>query len=314
MYRVEIDVAPAYELVVSLEAYLNRQAYKTLELGTGWAARVRETLDPTFAETLRGLREAPDKAVLNILIWQCPTKDTTHAFLRWLDGLSTGDIYACIAPSVPTGAPWLPRDLGALRDHIRPLLAEWDDQYFRHLDPAILTGLAADAAAKRALLETTVPDAVVEAATSGVYLEPVADLDRVLLIPQYHYRPWNLTFAYHRARLFHYAADALPPGPDEPPPDLHRMTHALADDTRLRLLRFLATGPQSFGAIVAWAGIPKSTVHYHLVALRAAGLVRIHDRSRGNDTFSLRLSALAALNDRLLSFLGVTDTDGKTGR
>jgi len=243
-----------------------------------------------------------------------PRKDTTHAFLQWLDGLSVGDIYACIAPFVQTGAAWLPRDLGALRDRVGPLLAAWDDQYFRHLDPAILAGLAADAAARRASLDTAAPDTVVEAATSGVYLEPVPNLDRVLLIPQYHYRPWNLTFAYYRARLFHYATDALPPGPDEPPPALRRTTHALADDTRLRLLRFLATGPQSFSAIVAWAGIPKSTVHYHLVALRAAGLVRIHDRSRGNDTFSLRVSALATLNDRLLSFLGVTATDEKAER
>ncbi len=314
MYRVEIDTAPAYELVVSLEAYLNRQAYKTLELGTGWAARVRETLDPTFTKTLVGLREVPGKPVLDILVWQCPTKDTTHAFLQWLEGLSAGDIYACVAPFVPTNAPWLPRDLGALHSHIGPLLAAWDEQYFRHLDPAILAGLAADAAAKRALLGTAASDTVVEAATSGVYLEPVPDLDRALLIPQYHYRPWNLTFAYHRARLFQYATDPLPPGSDEPPPGLRRMTHALADDTRLRLLRFLATGPQSFSAIVAWAGIPKSTVHYHLVALRAAGLVRIHDRSRGNDTFSLRVSALAALNDRLLSFLGVTETDREAER
>ena len=108
---------------------------------------------------------------------------------------------------------------------------------------------------------------------------------------------------------FQYATDALPPGPDEPPPGLRRMTHALSDDTRLRLLRFLATGPQSFSAIVAWAGIPKSTVHYHLVALRAAGLVRIHDRSRGNDTFSLRPSALAALHHNLATFLQITEKE-----
>jgi len=312
MYRVEIDVAPAYELAASLAAYLGRQAYKTLELGAGWAARVRETLDPAFAETLRGLRELPGKPVLDILIWQCPTKDTTHAFLQWLAGLSAGDIYAAIAPSVPMGAPWLPRDLGALRDHIGPLLAEWDDQYFRHLDPAIFAGLAADAAAKRALVEMTAPDTIVEVATSGVYLEPVPDLDRVLLIPQYHYRPWNLTFAYHRARLFQYAVDALPPEADEPPPGLRRMTHALADDTRLRLLRFLATGPRSFSALVAWAGIPKSTVHYHLVALRAAGLVRIHDVGPGNDTFSLRAAAITALSRDLATFLHMPDDADET--
>lgn len=311
MYQVDIDMAPAYELALSLAVYLDRQAYKTLDLGTRWVARVRETLDHPFVDALAALRDVPGKPVLDLLIWQCPTKRTARDFLQWLAGLSAGEIYEHIAPYVPIGVSWLPRDLGALRDQVGPLLTHWDDQYFRHIEPAILDGLCADAAAKRALLETTAPDVVVEAATSGVYVEPVVDLDRVVLVPQYHYRPWNHTQAYHRVRLFLYAVDALPSGADEPLPRLQRVTRALADDTRLRLLRFLATGPRSFSAIVAWAGIPKSTVHYHLVALRAAGLVRIHDAGRGNDTFSLRTAAVTALSHDLADFLHMTaDADG----
>ncbi len=307
MYQVDIDMAPAYELVVSLAAYLDRQAYKALDMGTRWAAQVRETLSPPLAAKLHDLREVPGKPVLDILIWQCPTKGADRDFLGWLATLSAGDIYERVAPYVPADTAWLPRDLGALREQVGSLLADWDDQYFRYVDPAILTGLAADATARRALLKVTAPDVVVEAATSGVYLEPVPGLDWVLLVPQYHYRPWNLTQVYKRSRLFQYAVDTLPSGPDEPPPGLRRMTRALADDTRLRLLRFLATGPQSFGAIVAWAGIPKSTVHYHLVALRAAGLVRIHDAGHGNDTFSLRSSAITALSHHLVAFLHMAD-------
>ncbi len=312
MYRVDIDVAPAYELVLSLAAYLDRQAYKTLDLGTGWATRVREDFSLSFGDTLAALRDVPGKPVLDLLIWQCPTKGTSRDFLRWLGALSAGEIYERVAPYVPVDASWLPRDLAALRDQVGPLLADWDEQYFRRLDPAILAGLHADAAAKQALLETTAADVVVEAATSGVYLEPAPGLDRVLLVPQYHYRPWNHTRPYHRMRLFLYAVDALPVGPDEPSPALRRMTRALADDTRLRLLRFLATGPRSFSALVAWAGIPKSTVHYHLIALRAAGLVRIHDAGRGNDTFSLRAAAVTALSRDLATFLHMPDDADET--
>src|SRR5207253_2672019 len=35
-YRVEVDWAPAYELLVSLKAYLSRPEQKILELGAGW--------------------------------------------------------------------------------------------------------------------------------------------------------------------------------------------------------------------------------------------------------------------------------------
>jgi hypothetical protein len=40
-YRVEVDWAPAYELLVSLKAYVNRREHKTLELGAVWARGVR---------------------------------------------------------------------------------------------------------------------------------------------------------------------------------------------------------------------------------------------------------------------------------
>lgn len=181
----------------------------------------------------------------------------------------------------------------------------WNDEYFSAIDPAILTGLAAEAAATAALVETMEPLALVEQATNGVVFVPEPRPETVLLIPQYHYRPWNLFSTFRDLRIIQYPVDAVPAAPGELPPGLMRLTRALSDDSRLRILRFLSAGPQSFTAIVRFSGLAKSTVHHHMVVLRAAGLVRVHASQGGGiaDSYSMRPHALDELDRQLRAFL-----------
>jgi len=72
----------------------------------------------------------------------------------------------------------------------------------------------------------------------------------VLLVPQYHYRPWNLYALFAELKVYEYPVDALPTAPEDPPPALLRLTRALADENRLRILRFLAGGRRSFTEVV----------------------------------------------------------------
>ena len=134
-------------------------------------------------------------------------------------------------------------------------------------------------------------------------LQPTPGLVRVLLVPQYHYRPWNLN-EYHRGlRIIMYPVDALATPPGELPPGLLRLTRALADENRLRILRLLASSPRSFTEVVESTRLAKSTVHYHLVLLRAAGLVRVHDAGESATGYSLRGEALDEVRARLGTFL-----------
>lgn len=308
MYRVEVDYAPTYELMVSLAAYIKSPDQKILESGPQWIRRVRQQVRPAIDEALAALdqREPFHKAPFDVLLWQSPEKRDVAGFLHWAASLSASELYERLAPYVRDEGPPLPRDLGDVRDRYVALLAVWHEHYFRHMDPAILHGLEADAAAKRALTETTPPQELVELATCGISLEPAPGREVVLLAPQYHYRPWNLLWTYRGLRAFLYPADALPPVAGEPPPALLRLTRALADESRLRLLRFLAATPRGFSEVVRHSGLAKSTVHHHLVVLRAAGLVRVHDRADGSTTYSLRGDALAALGPRLEGFLRET--------
>ena len=301
-YRVEVDWAPAYELLVSLKAYVSRPEQKILELGAGWARGVRQQLQPELAADLASADALPDVHVPDLLVRQCPGERDVAGYLHWLGALSLGELYERLAPYVLEGCAPLPRDLGAVRDRYVRLLEGWHEQYFRLVDPAILSGLAADAAAKRALVGAMAPDALVEAATCGVHYMSQPGPELVLLVPQYHFRPWNVFQDYRGLRVIQYPADALPAAAGAPPPGLLRLTRALSDESRLRILRFLATGPRSFTDVAQFMDLAKSTVHHHMVVLRAAGLVRVHD-SGDVTSYSLRLAAVDELGDRLHAFL-----------
>jgi DNA-binding transcriptional ArsR family regulator len=148
------------------------------------------------------------------------------------------------------------------------------------------------------------PEALVETATCGVHFMPRSGPELVLLVPQYHYRPWNLYDSYRGMRLFEYPAEALPAVPGEPPPGLLRLTGALSDESRLRILHFLAAGPRSFSDVVQVMGLAKSTVHHHMVVLRAAGLVRVYDSGeKAATSYSLRPGAVDQLRDMLHAYL-----------
>jgi DNA-binding transcriptional ArsR family regulator len=309
MYRVEVDWAPAYELLVSLKAYVARTEHKMLELGTQWARRVRRQLHPELAATLAARDAMRGINLVDLLVYQCPRERDAASFLEWLASLSDGELYERLAPSVVRRHVELLGDLGELRDRAVRLLSAWNEQYFRTVQPEILEGLREDSKEKRALIETTQADELVEMATSGVHFVPEIHLDVVLLIPQYHFRPWNLHDYFQRTHLVQYPADVLQPVEGEPSPRLLRLVRALSDESRLRILRMLAQGPATFTDVRRFTGLSKSTVNHHMVALRAAGLVRVHGAPKERMlTYTLRENALDELGERLRAYLGAVET------
>jgi hypothetical protein len=63
--------------------------------------------------------------------------------------------------------------------------------YFQTIDPAILTGLEAEAQRLRQKGAKGPPQALIEDVTSGILVEPGEELITVTLIPQFHKRPYN---------------------------------------------------------------------------------------------------------------------------
>ncbi len=303
MYSVDVDFAPAYELIVSLVAYRTNKEHKTLALGPAWAGQVRERLPaPVVADigTADGMFLLP---LLIPLIWRAPPRLDAGAFIEWLGAMAANEVAERLAPYVAAGDRPAEPDVGGQRDRCVHILGLWHDHYFRHLDTEIIVGLDRDASAWRRLLATMPPRDLVEEATRGVYLEQAPAVDSVLLIPQYHYCPWTIYHLLGRLKIYLYPADMSRVAPGGLSPDLMRATRALADESRMRILRFLATGAHSFTDVVRQTGLAKSTVHQHLGVLRAAGLVRVHDGGKHAGTYSLRPYVIERLGDQLDAFL-----------
>jgi DNA-binding transcriptional ArsR family regulator len=300
MYQIVVDWAPTYELSVSL-ATLFSKTPKTLDVGADWVKSMRERGGATFA----ALADLPkDQGQwIDILIWRCLAERDAESFLRWLAETPVGSLYELLAPFADEAARPLPSNLRALRDTFVVALSAWNDLYFRDIDPAILRGLAAEAERLRQDVAQSAPEDVVERATGGVRFDAPPGIDHVVLIPQYHYRPINLYARVRGHYLLLYPVDVLPPAPGQPPQRLMRLTRALDDESRLRILRLLSGGAHTFTSLVAQTGLAKSTVHHHMIVLRAAGLVLVHDTGSGADSYELRRSSLTDLATQLEVFL-----------
>ncbi len=311
VYEVVIDDAPAYEAAVSFVAYLATKEQRTLENGVAWARQVRASLPAEFAASLetmaKGKGPAPEELrYISLLVWRCPEPRDPLSFVAWLDGLSPSSLQDIVRPYLPPADHERAHALGHTHARLAAALAGWNEFYVGTLDPRLAAGLHANAVALRALAGTLDPLDLVEVATGGVHIAPRRDLARVLLVPQWHYWPWNLIGQFEGLRVMLYPCDALPAQDGAPPPALLRLTHALSDGSRLRILRFVAVAPRSFGDIVRETGLAKSTISYHMVALRAAGLVRVLDGANDTVSYALRSEALDDTSARLSAFLRPT--------
>lgn len=312
-YEVEVDWSPAYELVQSLHTYLvHRRHAKALETDSAWVASVRERGGKELAVAVEATGGVAGG--LGLLIWQCPDKSDVGKVLDWILSLSPGEVYERIMSYVPEGNPdALPAGihamsetarLVAMRDRMVDLLRVWDKVYFRGLDPRIVSGLAQDAEMRRAAIRSSAAEDAIEDATCGVRLDPTASRARVVLVPQYHFRPVNTYGILRDLVFFHYPVDAVPPEPGAPGPALLRLTRALSDESRLKILRYLSSGERSFTDIVKFSGLAKSTVHHHVLALRASGLARVHvPFGGGPDRYSLRPGAIERMGVSLVSYV-----------
>lgn len=302
MYKVRVHFAPAHELVTSLDAFLYT-ANKGMDFGADWAAAVREQLGADVADSLRWATPV-DPFSLTGLVWQCPGAPGPEEFLAWLSSLSLGQLYERLVPYIPPQKAEFLRDLGAWQSHVVQMLRVWHQGYFATVGDEVLGALRAEADRRQAQVGQVDPVTLVETATTGLVVENPA-LAEVLLIPQAHFRPLNRVSMCNHLLVCTYPVETAPATPGVPGDDLMRIVRALADENRLRILYYLADSqPRSFTDVMKYLGLAKNTVHYHLSALRTAGLVRFHVTD-GSDSFlyTVRRAALDEIGPRLHRFL-----------
>lgn len=127
---------------------------------------------------------------------------------------------------------------------------------------------------------------------------PLADLDRILLVPS-AFCPRRLMFYRHgRTQVLFYAPQREEPASAAEPPERLLLGYsALADATRLRILRLVTGGRVPAQEMARRLGINESTVSRHLRVLLEAGMIA-RDGQEGRYVFYAfnpdRLDELAA--------------------
>ncbi len=277
-----------------------------MDLGPAWVRRVREGLPEALRSRLAVIGELQWEEALAlgfVLARHTPLKQDAASFVAWCASLSSGDLYELAAAWFMPAYP-IPTNLGEQRDTLVDLLGGWNERYFARFSKSLLSELAASASALRPRLLAREPELLVEEVSNGIVMMPATEATTVLLIPQYHLRPWNLVSPYRGMTIISYPLETGPAAAGQPPTPLLRAARALGDANRLRLMRFLAEGRRSFTDIAGHLRLANSTVSYHLGLLRAAGLVRVFADVTGRvpSQYGLRRPALQAALDGLARY------------
>ena len=182
--------------------------------------------------------------------------------------------------------------------------AAWDD----HLAEAWPV-IEREADRLRALAAQMPVDRLVNLATNGAEVLPAPGIDTVELYPTWVLRPWTIQWEHDSTLILGVpvAADQLSADPDEPPEQLVRLSRALGDERRLRILRRLTTGDYSLQELSEHFDIPKTTLLHHLVILRSVGIVRV--AAGANGRYSLRPGMPLELHRLLDGYLPAVRTD-----
>lgn len=160
--------------------------------------------------------------------------------------------------------------------------------------------------AQRLAQELELP-ALLERLSRGVQMADLFEKEELILVPSYWGAPLIFLGRLSASRtLLAFGArpanESLIPG-EWVPEALVQALKALADPTRLRILRYLAGEPLAPAELARRLRLRAPTMTHHLSALRLAGLVYLTLGPKGEREYAARLEAVYALRQQLQEFL-----------
>ncbi len=203
-------------------------------------------------------------------------------------------------------ATTLDRDPVELKAELIEVLELWADRVWKSESLTIMPILERDAAAKRELLETLPLDRFITTSTNGVEFSPRPGIEWIVLTPSFVNRPLVTYNEFGDTLLIAYpvADESVTAETDAPPSRLVRLSKALGDEKRLRILRALTDGEKGLMELAEMFGVAKTTMHHHLIVLRSAGLI---STVVGAKRYRLRDEAVPDVGTLLSAYLGAPD-------
>lgn len=212
--------------------------------------------------------------------------------------------------SYPEWEPWtnyltriLDADSAALKAEILAVLETWADRVWKPESLMIMPIVERDADAKRELQRELPLDRFITTATNGVEFAPRPGIDRVVMVPSFVNRPLVTYYEFGETLIIVYpvADESVSADADAPPLRLVRLSKALGDEKRLRILRALADGEKTLMELAEMFGVPKTSMHHHMIVLRSAGLISV---GVGSKRYRLREETVPDVGALLSGYLG----------
>lgn len=275
-FRVDIDFAPVYELVVSLFTYKNRPLLHASGRGQQWTKRVTSSLSTELLDLIGRTAQKFCLRKLLVLVRQCPGDRSIEGFIHWFSGLAPGEIFARVEPYTRQVMDrYDAAKVLGFRESTARMLDLWNKQYFSQVDGDILRGLCREAKAARALIDVLPPDVILKRAT-GIVAYSLPEVEVVLLMPQHHAGDANLMMLGGRLSMFMYPAGNLSLETEEPSCVIERVTRALCSRQRLSILQRLTHQPLTLEQLRTHLRISEPALRREVYALRQAGLISVH--------------------------------------
>lgn len=275
---------------------------------------------PAFLEHLR--QTDPDEIRLHLV--QFYARETRRATPASVIRAAVGGDRAArdefLRTSHPEWEPWtayltrvLDTDGEAYKAELIGALADWADRVWKPESLTIMPIIERDVEAKRVLLREMPMDRFITTATNGVEFAPRPGVDRVVMIPSFVNRPLVTYNELGETLLIIYpvADESVTADADAPPLRLVRLSKALGDEKRLRILRALADGEKSLVELAEMFGVPKTSMHHHMIVLRSAGLVAV---GVGQKRYRLRTETVPDLGALLGGYLGAATPPSAASR
>ncbi len=189
--------------------------------------------------------------------------------------------------------------LSALQSYYRAFFAEEE----KRIAPVLQRGLAA----AQALAERLPLSELLVELSQGVHFDKPFDVSEIILVPGY----WNTPYvmfpkigADKQLLVFGVRPPDMSLIPGEQVPDaLLLVLKALADPTRMKILRYLSSESLTPSEIARRLRLRPPTVIHHLTALRLAGLVHLTLDERGEKHYAARKEAIQSSFTHLMDFV-----------
>lgn len=199
-------------------------------------------------------------------------------------------------------------DLRGYGERYLQALQEYYLAYFADEEARIAPAIGSTLKEARELAEKLPLVQLVERLSHGVRLQDIEQLTGVVLLPSWWVSP--LVFLERAGTEVFIAFGARPQvqgGADgsEAPEGLVAAFKSLGDPTRLRILRYLSSGPLSPSELARRLRLRPPTIIHHLQALRLAGLVQITVSAGFEKRYEARPEALQAIHQSLQDYLNI---------